>query len=283
VKIERNTPKPGVYFDVPFEEYLTWDALSRSEGVTFETTTPAQYRYHLDHPKKVGDAADLGSAVDTYVFEGAEAFGEKFHRIPQGMRRDKRTKAYKEQLAEADGRRMLRAEDYDEVEALGKAAVNHDEVKAFLAEGSAQMTIVWEDRRTGILCKARPDFYSTAKGAPVILDMKVTRKWEPEAFARDLPTSMLHWQAAWYLRGASEAFQFEHDSFMFFLVKPTPVHTVSVADTSLGTIDLANAQIDRMLARFKLCAERNEWEKDIPGIVPIDLPSWYYRSFDEAQ
>lgn len=272
-------PEPGVYPGTPREDYFAWDALSRGEIVTFDSQSPAQYMYDLVNERKVTDDMNHGSAVDCYVFDGEEAFDRQFYRLKPGVVRNAKQQPYKDEIKNAAGRTILRHGDYDSARLMGELVRAHEEVAELLSDGDAQLCVVADDPKTGIRCKAMIDFYSRAKGDPILLDLKRTKDWRADAFARSLPSNRLYWQAAWYTRVISEAMQFEHSQFGFFCIKPTPVHSVAVHHLSLSAMAVGNDEIDAALARFKQCRDENRWPANVPSGT-VDLPYWKYREYE---
>jgi hypothetical protein len=76
--------KPGLYEDVQFEDYLKWEAVSRSELVAL-AISPAEYRRYKAEGITPTEAMNRGSAVDLLLFEGPAALAREFVGVPQRM------------------------------------------------------------------------------------------------------------------------------------------------------------------------------------------------------
>lgn len=72
--------KPGIYTDMPEDEYHAIDALG-STAIKDLYSDPTEYQYKRMHPEEEGDSAAklLGSAIHCRLLEGRKAFHDKYY------------------------------------------------------------------------------------------------------------------------------------------------------------------------------------------------------------
>lgn len=172
-----------------FAEYQQIDAVNWS-SLREMATSPAQYRYGLDHPREDTTRLTFGRAVHAAILE-PDRFALDFAVFKGARRAGKVWQAFKAQHP-ADS--ILKVAEYERVLAMRDAVRAHQVVARHLRGGVAERVIVWTDAETGVRCKARLDLLDDA-----LLDLKTT-----DDVARfGWFTEQLHYnhQIAWYLRG----------------------------------------------------------------------------------
>ncbi len=211
------TPKPGIYYDVPFEKYMAWNCFSKS------MTGPAlRSGKHLEAYIKSGKSTksmDLGSVVDCLTLE-PHLYNELFvlqpdtypKEITRGRAPNKvttienkpwtmKSKTCQEIAATlgASGKTIISANMLKLGKACKDSVMANLEAAEAIAGGKRQVSIVWVDEGdadeegTGILCKGRYDILHDA-----INDLKTTVDASPEAFSRTIEKFKYHVQGGIY-------------------------------------------------------------------------------------
>lgn len=267
----------GIHANVPFDEYLSINAVSNSYlGRLSEC--PAKARL----PREDTPSLMLGRAVHKLVLEGEEKFAEEFAVAPEndyrGIKIDRRTKAGKDAWAEFEaekqGRNILKKEDADNALAIADAVYSHPWAKKLLAENVTEQTIIWSDKDTGLLCKGRPDAIP-AKDKCALVDLKTTRDASLEAFTRAVIQYGYHRQAAFYIDGYGSAAEVYVDMFIFIAVEPLPPHRTEVYvldDEFIGAGREAYKQILRREVECRQTGVYPHYTQD--GITEIFKPGW---------
>jgi len=206
--------KPGIYHDIPIEQYHADPSTVSKSGLDLIARTPLHYwAAHLDpdRPEREDTPAFVeGRAVHALALEGREVFDRQFAVAP---RVDRRTKAGKEDWqAWADAHAshtILTAEQSERVEAMHAGLQRHEGARRYLgADGDAEVSIYWTDEATGVACRCRPDKIVPIPGTDevVLVDLKTTRDGlDDETISRTLARYRYHVQAAWYVDGARAA------------------------------------------------------------------------------
>lgn len=258
--------KPGVYTDIPNEQYHAASGISKS-GLDLIARSPYLYRHRqaVEQTK----AMLIGSAVHCAVLEPA-LFPHRYTVAPAA---DGRTKAGKELLARfaADnaGKTILPAADYDQVVQMANATWRHPAARNILTDGRAE-TSIWQEHH-GALVKVRPDWITE----DLLVDVKTTTDASPEAFSRACWSYRYHVQAALYLDVANAAMADRFNSFVFIAVEKSPPYQVAVYVADAAMIEAGRGVYHRDLATYRRCLETDTWPGLNDGkIASIGLPYW---------
>lgn len=180
----------------PFEEYQKIEALNFSSLKALQVSDRA-FVHALRHSSSPSEEMDKGSYLHSLLLDPHTILGK--YAIWQGGRR---AGGEWNLFAEVNkARTILKAEDADEI---GKWAVmcQNDEVVGpeLAAITKRELTITWNDSRTGLLCKARID----GSYGQVVVDVKSTAKPTPEEFETDAMRRYYPAQMAMYIDGMAE-------------------------------------------------------------------------------
>jgi exodeoxyribonuclease VIII len=268
-----SAPPPGIYRDIPLDEYLAWPYLSKS-GLMALDRSPGHYQLEKAQPRKPTDAMVFGSAVDCLWMEGLPLFISKYIAAPEGLRRDRRTKAYREFLDAAAGRTVLTSEQWEWACAIRDHLVAHPILSDLRAEGETQLSLVWDDPEFGVRLKGRPDLVTVRDGRPCVLDLKLTRDPRPDAFRRTMANLRYHWQAYLYLQGITEVEGVDHDEFLFVAVEDHPPFAIWVYQIDDSALLYAREEIFLLVDAYLQCTVRGVWPTQPETITTISLPRW---------
>lgn len=163
---------PGIYFGMPAEEYHKDPAMG-STDIRAAVKGPRKYwlrsyrnpncaRYQEEDVKPT----ILGTAIHVYLLEGQQAFYKKYVRRPDDQpdadtaSKSALTKAAKKNLS--DGQILLHADDWALIEDIKWLIPTHPDLSELFTGGMYEVSVFWEDERTGIMCKARFDILKPA-------------------------------------------------------------------------------------------------------------------------
>lgn len=182
---------------------------------------------------------------------------------------------------------MLKPAQHERVRRMGDAFWAYKWLPPELIEQPVRVewSIFWRDRRTGIVCKARPDLWiATRKGVEAMfVDLKTSHTdVSPKAWARTSAKHNYHVQEAWYRRAAvaiGEPLGFER--FKFVCVGKRPSTPVTIYTHTQYQLARADELIDQALALYRWCTETGEWPGDHPPAVTTH-PQYAAYDHDEA-
>ncbi len=269
--IERISIKPGIYPGVPFCTYLQWEAVNNTFLTILQTRSPAHAVYYRDHPQPPTLALEQGKILHALSLEPG-TFYDKYIVAPKV---DKRTKAGKERWAEfveqSGEKVVVVADDFRLAKIMSEAIQKHPAAKIFLAEGTPEVCMVWFDKKTGILCKARLDYYHRLFN--MVIDLKSTRDASEGAFSRAISTYNYHQQAAFYSDGAATLME-EIQHFLYIAAEKTPPYAVACYQLNDDSIEAGRRAYRRALHKCKQCMDADKWPAYSEDPEMIDIPSY---------
>lgn len=270
-------PEPGVYENVPPEDYFSWDAVSNSK-LNLLRRSPMHYKH--GYPEST-PAMRLGSLVHSGVLEPL-AIAKRYVFMPDyASHPDNKTakgdrsfssstsfvKSMEDQFRKFHhDKEVVSEEDYNTMVGMATALSGNAVARDLLRDGRSEVSVVWIDEDTGLTCKARADWLRPG----VMVDLKTTQ--DVGEFERSVVRYGYHRQMAFYERGLS-AHGIEVTPWIIAVEKSAPYGSrcAPMADAAL---DLGQRELSELLLLLLDCKERDSW----PGYenpTAWELPAWY--------
>lgn len=277
----------GVFYDMPFEDYLKVDALSAT-GLKQLARSPWHYSNRVDPDPS--PAMLRGTLAHCAVLE-PNAMQQRYVVLPEDAPR-RPTKSqwnaknpspesvsamqWWTQFAEQSaGRELVPFSDYALCQAQVAAVAAQTELAMLLREGHGEVSIFWIDEATGLYCKARPDWMPPPSGAEVWpLDLKTCADESPSGFGRAAARLRYDLQAAHYTAGIQVATGLRVGAFVFGAVssKP-PILAVPYILTDEIRDQGAEERVE-LMQRLAWCIKNNEWPAYGSGFQLLDFPAY---------
>jgi hypothetical protein len=276
-------PDPGIYHDIPFEDYLSWPYINNG-ALSYASRSMAHYRHRPD--QEPTDAMRFGALVHCGQLEPA-AIGARYAVMPDFAKDIRRpdgteyanpraTSAYKRAVAEwsdsIGDREQCTAEQMEVLLGISRSITLHDQARVWLcADGPVEVSIVWDDVDSGIRCKGRVDKWVTRSGRHLLVDLKTSRdvgRFE-DAFGR----YSYHRQAAFYLDGVRTLTGSDDVQFGIVAVEKEAPFAVRAALVSDDATAVGREQYKHLLAQLAECQQTDTW----PGYESPkrwNLPEW---------
>ncbi len=272
--------KPGVFQGIPFDEYASWPAANHSVLAHFRKT-PAHARYAMEHPPE-SKAMALGYLVHLATLEP-----EVYKRdVVVAPKLDKRTKAGKADWArfekEAESKIIAGAEDAECASEILKNIDAHPVARELLrAEGSEELSLVWTDEATGVLCKGRIDRLTTLNDQPIVVDVKtVGEPASTHAFQGTVMRFDYHGQAAHYLLGLHALMpDAPIPKFAWVACETKGPYAVRVFEADDEALAIGAENMAKALGQFKECRESGFWPSWPDGMDIAGLPAWAMKRY----
>ncbi|WP_397570616.1 PD-(D/E)XK nuclease-like domain-containing protein [Schlesneria sp. T3-172] len=277
-------PKPGIYCDIPFDEYLSWAAISNS---SLHAAAKSMAHYNAQQPVEETPPMRLGTLCHAGKFEPllisqqyAVVPESKFAaevRKPDGSMYDspRGSKAYKELVADFKekhaGKIFVSDTEFNTMLGVVRALSLHERASEYLAvrtETQNEVAIVWIDEETGLLCKGRVDCLQ--RDRRLVGDLKTTA--DASQFHNVIARRGYHRQGAFYLDGLEQLTGVEH-TFTITAVETSSPYDVQAAPLSAEAINIGRTQYRTLLRQIAECREANVW----PGSESPEewqLPAW---------
>jgi hypothetical protein len=266
--------EPGLYPDVSFKEYLSWDAVSSHDLMSIRRS-PAHYIASKASNTQT-DAMRFGTAAHAWILQPAEA-PDLILVAPKVDRRTKAGKAaWAEFMADAGDRTIVNEDEADTLAKMAGAVNASPAARSVLEQaGVREASALW--RHSECWGRGRPDALSTEG---LIVDLKTAQDASPDSFARTCANFNYHLQAAYYLDGLHAAgVTPEVTAFVFVVVEKTPPFGVAVYTLSDEAIELGREQYQSALSTYEDALSTQIWGGYTAAyqIETLDLPRWAFR------
>jgi hypothetical protein len=275
--------EPGVY-DLSHADYhASTDALS-STGARklLPPSCPAAFKWWRDHPEQPRTTFDIGNAAHDTLLGG----GPEIVVIPDELLSSNgavSTKAAKEFVAEVRGRGAvpILREQHEAVRAMVEAVRSHWAISLF-SGGTPEVSLFWDDERTGVARRARLDWLPDhdPKGRMLLADLKTCQSADAEQFARSAASYGYAQQAAWYLDGVRALGLAEYPVLLFVAVEKAEPHLVNVIQLDEDFMRIGAALNRDAIDLYAECVERDEWPAYSTETQIAVPPNWYANRFE---
>jgi len=271
-----DAPKPGLYRDVAFDTYRRWAAANHSTLKHFQKSA-LHARYAMLNPEPQTEAQAIGHAIHVAILE-PERFAKSFDVMPYlGKRQSSIVRAeedkYRKERPEIT---FLDVADHKLCLALRDATWAHPAAKEILSSpGVNELSAVWNDRETGVVCKGRQDRFGSWGGWPTLVDLKSTEDASRGAFSRSIHKYGYDQQAACYLDGFDVLSPFEGDRrYVLLAVEKAPPYAIAVYELDQDSIAAGRRKYRAHLEEYARCLESGQWPGLGDGADLISLPSY---------
>jgi len=295
--------EPGVYPGVSFDEYASWDAVNHSKLVGFKDT-PAHARELFLYEKPSTPAKEFGWLSHLAVLEPDRLWREAVIR-PDVDGRTKDGKpvldAFKETLKKGganEGKKVITGEQRQKLQTITANALAHDTAREYLTgPGQNEMSLVWRDKETELLCKARLDRIALVSKLPGVSDLKPSserfmiaidfKTMGEVATLRNFESNLLKFNyasaAAMYLEGLSAIFPApELRPFVWIVAETDAPHLVRLFMPSPDLLEWGFQRWHGWLRQYAECLRTESWPGWDPGIEEASLPAWAAKVWEMA-
>lgn len=271
-------PNQGLYHNVRFEEYQSWDAVNNSvlKILSDDRQCPAHAKWYIDNGRKDTDALNFGRALDAYILEPLR-FLELYAVCPKC---DKRTKEGKALWMNFEGnmqpgQEVIFQDDYDKIIQIGASVINSQAMR-LIQGGQSQVCAVWVDKDTGLVCKSRLDYYQ--KNIPMITDLKSTQDCSPDGFGYDVYKYGYFQQAGFYCMG-HEVLTGDDPLFAIFAIEKEEPYVHASYELGMSTIEAGKNAARKSLRIYKKCMESGQWPMYHEQTVLLEMPLFGLKKF----
>lgn len=223
-------------------------------------------------PHKSSEAMLIGSATHKYILE-RRAFKNEFIVWEGGRKAGKDWNEFKEQNK---GKDILSLAQMDQIRAMHKAVYACPEARQLLSGGQAEESVIWRDKDTGLLLRARADYVKMHKGVKILVDLKTCLSAEPETFTRDLIKLCYPIQEAHYREGFSRDKDGEEVQVTFaFIAVEKETNTVQVYTLDDGFDEAGYFLWRQTLNKWAEHIKNNEFPTYATGVSELKAPDWW--------
>ena len=268
-------PEPGVYEDVPFDEYLRWDAISAS-GLKNIKRSPRYFKWEKEHPGGSTPAKDFGTACHCALMEPVR-WKRSYEALPPGSGVTAVVKAAKARIINC-GKIPMKPADYQAVLDIVESMKDHEIAWATIRapDNKIEVSMIWDMATpSGVVvrCKMRPDI--TDPITKVLVDLKSSKAAHEHSFPYEVENWGYHISAAFYLDGC-EALKMPMDEYLFIAWEKTPPYEPILFRSIDRMLEAGREDYRKLIDVYGNCLTKDVWPAYPTGIVPLDLPGKYY-------
>ena len=180
---------PGIYYDMPSKQYFSAQGLSNS-GLKDLSISPHHYKSYKRVKKEPTSSMIFGSAMHLIILESNRFDDMVFEH------------SYKTSKMNAEGQIFLHRDIIAELKNISSMVKNDPIMSGLLNDTRKEVSLFWKDTDLDIMCKARLDALNLEHN--LIIDLKYCRDASYKGFSKQAGNLKYHWQAYWYLRGATQ-------------------------------------------------------------------------------
>lgn len=293
---------PGAYPDISAELYhrapnlLPAPSLSSSGAKVLLNRSP--FHFFWDSPLNPDRPAEqdkphfnIGKAAHDMILL-SERWPEHYHVLPEGYS-DAHTKKWAEAIAETEaarkaGKTVLRAQDAETVRQVVAAIERNPLAVATLTNGVTEETLCWQDPRTGVWLRARPDFRPNSiidrRDVMVVPDLKfvATSNADPVGFRRAIANFGYHQSAAFYMDGIKAVYGHYPTHWLHVVVEKDPPYCVALYELPGEDIERGRVLNRRAIDLFARCLDSGKWPGFADDPLPVGLPIWARIQADDV-
>jgi exodeoxyribonuclease VIII len=280
---------PGIYTGIASADYHRSPAIGSTTLKAIHGSSPKHARHKLDNPAEPSEEMIIGSLAHCLLFTPRDYPNEYIVALKcaastkdgKPCRNDGRTfdgEWYcglhdKGKTHYAGGRQMVTTEQVDRAESIYEAVKAHPVASQLLDHATdRELSILWTDDETGVLCKCRLDV--ACRGLGIFPDLKTCASAKPSKFQRQAFDLGYHIQLAHYRRGAMVA-GVAVDLPNIIAVENTPPHDVVVFEPSDEFMEAGIRDWRAAMNLYDQCASSGEWRGyGAASTLKLELPKW---------
>jgi hypothetical protein len=264
-------PEPGMYEQIPFAEYAAWDAINNS-SLGPALISAAHYRAYLEQDRTETDSMRFGSLVHAGKLDPKDLLNRYVvmpdfrTQLSKEYANPRASKEYKEKVEawekQVHGKQIVEQSDFDLLSAIVVALDSEPLARECLGHsGPAEVSLVWRDETTGLLCKGRIDKLDHTRKR--FADLKTARSLED--YSREIANRGYHRQAAFYVDGLQAITGDIYEPWLV-PVEKTPPFAVAAAPVDSDALIVGRLTYRRALRVIAKCRKTDNYP-------PLDSPA----------
>lgn len=303
------TPEPGIYRDVPAVQYHSCPYFSNSRGgLLVPPSTPAHMKARLDEPEKDKKVFKEGRILHACVLEH-ERYEEEYRLAGQCAATTKQGERCKKggtvpiqkggevcsthaaNFLEDDGILLVSPSDDAMARSAREALLSDDCARGFLGAKDAEieLTIIVREPITGVMVKARIDWYSPTMLGGLPMDLKGARDASEYEFTKQAIYNGYLRQSVLY-RMVLQAVGLPAEMFAAVAQEKVPPFEFMIyllGDEATGALPTPGEepqhvarQIVALLRLWDQCQSTGVWPGYARGVHTMTTPAWGWDHID---
>lgn len=260
---------PGFYENMPFDEYVTIDAMNFS-SLKYMERSPMAYKHHRENPTPPTAPMILGNAAHKAILEPNMT---NFAVWPGPGNRDMRHIAYREWCEANEGKTFLNQKEFAHVEGMALAVHANPVAHKYLRFVRTEVVMVWKDPSFKRMMKARIDALTDVAEETVMVSLKSTVDCRDFRFASQYAKMTYHCQDCIYQDGHFRLTG-TLPRMVTMAVESKPPYESAVYNIPNDALMQGQQLVSKWLERLAECERLDQWPPAVEGEQDLVLPSW---------
>lgn len=266
--------KPGIYYDrIPYDGI---EAVNIS-SLVWIAKSPKHYQCR---PRKTTKAMSLGTAAHAATLE-PERFASDFvawsERSSNGNMAQRRGEKWDSFCALYAGKEIITEDEYVSALEIAAAVRSEPQCANVLSRGRAEVTLVWVDDETDLLCKGRVDWLDFDARA-LFADLKTAADITPGPFLSKAAKLHYHTRMAWYHDAIKQLSGMAEDELLETLilaVESGKPHDAACYWMPEEVTEAGRAEYREMMSKLRSAMTFDNWHGIACGNrIQYTLPRW---------
>ncbi|MFC1420809.1 PD-(D/E)XK nuclease-like domain-containing protein [Streptacidiphilus cavernicola] len=264
---------PGVHQMDAETYHAQRDVLSSSGArLLINPSCPAKFRWAMDNPQPPKKTFDYGTAAHRMVLGD----GPELVLVDAKLWNTDKIRAEVAAIR-AEGNVPLKRDEMQMVKDMA-AAIRQHPVASKLFDpdsGKPEQSLFWQDKATGVQCRARLDWLRHADGGRLICpDYKSAADASTKAFNWAVQDYRYHQQAEFYKDGIRALGLAEDVPFLFVVQEKSAPYLINIIELDPLWLLMAVDRNKRARETFARCMETGEWAGYPNEIQMVSPPAW---------
>jgi exodeoxyribonuclease VIII len=266
--------KTGKFDNISLKEYHKLPGWSKTYLDKIDKS-PAHYLEWIKNPPEQTPAMAFGAALHCAVLT-PELYKKQYALLPKIDKHSNDGKAaWKKFQEENDGKDFVEAEDAGRIERISQAIFAHPLASQLLSNGEAEQSFFWIDPKTGLECKARPDYL---RNDAICIDLKSCSDAKFKPFQRSVYNYRYHVQGSFFMDGIFQATKMQCSDFVLIAVETETPFGIMVYRLDDLAIDTGRVAYQDNLLEIKQWEEHPEAYETVYQLsqspIEMPLPAW---------
>jgi hypothetical protein len=224
-------------------------------------------------------APAVGKAAHALAL-GEPEFAKSFAILPFDSLRTNEAKAWRDKT-EAEGKVILRADDFEMVQAMAEAIKRSPQCSRAFRDGKPERSLIWQDEQTGVWLKSRPDWLPDDPSRGWVIDYKTTADLRPRKFSAQAFECGYHLQAALQMDACRIVLGVEPLGIGHVVQEKTPPYLAELRLFTAEQIEFGRREYRRALQTFARCWATKQWPGYTTDATYIQTPYYIAQKMED--
>jgi len=268
----------GFFYDEPADQYHVRILGEANNGglKIIRDRSPAHYKAWVEgYEPKPTEAMKLGRIIHTAILEPDKLESEYLVLPDFGPLQSSKNRADRDAwlACQSPTAIVVKAHQIEQARTMREAVLRHKTARLLIERGKPEVTMRWRCPRTGIMCKARMDWYYEEMN--FAMDLKSTDDASPSAFARSVANFEYHVQHCHYSSG-TKALGSPIENYLICAAEKETPHAVGVYHIDAAAEERGFQILDRAMDTLAKCVETGLYPAYGEDIETLSLPGWAF-------